>query len=230
MKNTKYRILFGIFLAIALAGQTNNPASAQTTGAVNDEATTAENDDELVKKLQAGGYVIYMRHTQTDSSTEDSDLSDMSDCSKQRILSEEGRENAKQIGEAFKSLNIPVASVTTSRFCRAKETATLMGFNDIIETGDIDNDSGEPKVSKEESERRTGALRKLLADAAPPAGQNILIVGHVPNIRNAVALEYAKMKEGELAVFAPAEGEPGYEPAGRILPDALIEQVKSVSK
>jgi broad specificity phosphatase PhoE len=230
LKNTKYKVLFGVFLAIALAWQTNGPASAQTTGAVNDEATATEGNDELIQKLQAGGYVIYLRHTETDSATEDSDLSDMSDCSKQRLLSEEGRENAKQIGEAFKSLKIPVASVTTSLFCRAKETAALMGFDKAVETGDIDNDSGEPKVTKEESERRTAALRKLLADAEPPAGQNILIVGHVPNIRNAVALEYAKMKEGELAVFAPADGEPGYEPVGRIMREALLESVKSASK
>jgi broad specificity phosphatase PhoE len=229
LKNTKYQVLFGFFLAIALTWQTSGPVSAQTTGAVNEEATAAESTDELIQKLQAGGYVIYLRHTQTDSSTEDSDLSDMSDCSKQRLLSEEGRENAKRIGEAFKSLKIPVASVTTSRFCRAKETAELMGFDEAVETGDIDNDSGEPKVSKEESERRSAALRKLLAETAP-AGQNILIVGHVPNMRNAVALEYAKMKEGELAVFAPAEGEPGYEPVGRIVPEALLESVKSASK
>jgi hypothetical protein len=38
------------------------------------------------------------------------------------------------------------------------------------------------------------------------------------------------MKEGELAVFAPADGEPGYEPVGRIMRDALLESVKSASK
>lgn len=229
MKQTKHRVLLGIFLAVALAGHTNSSVLAQTTGAVNAESTSAESSDELVKKLQGGGYIIYLRHGQTDSSTEDSDLSDMSDCSKQRLLSDEGRENAKSVGEAFKSLQIPVASVTTSRFCRAKETATLMGFENITENDGIDNDSGEPKVSKEESERRTAALRGLLA-VAPSEGQNTVIIGHVPNIRNAVALEYAKMKELELAVFAPAEGEPGYEPVGRILPEDLIEQVKSASK
>jgi hypothetical protein len=103
-----------------------------------------------------------------------------------------------------------------------------MGFEAAPEIAELDNDSGEPNVSVEESERRTGALRKLLAET-PPAGENILIVGHVPNIRNAVALEYAKMKEGEIAVFAPKAGEPGYEPIGRILPVNLQQLAQNTS-
>lgn len=189
------------------------------------EATTAQ----ILEGLRSGGHIIYLRHAQTDQSTKDSDLSDMSNCSNQRLLSAEGRETATKLGEAFKTLKIPVETVITSQFCRARETAKLMGYTSTSETADLNNDTGEPVVSKEESERRSAALRKFIS-TAPGDGKNTLIVGHVPNIRNAVSLDYAKMKEGEIAVFVAKSGEDGYEAVGRITPDELLSVAETASK
>ncbi len=47
--------------------------------------------------------------------------------SAQRQLSEKGRETARQIGEAFTALGIPVGVVYSSRLNRAVETARLIG-------------------------------------------------------------------------------------------------------
>jgi phosphohistidine phosphatase SixA len=153
----------------------------------------------------------------------------MSNCSTQRVLSDKGREHAKMLGDAVTALKIPVGTVITSRFCRAKETAKLMGFTETTETGDLDNDSGEPLVTKEESQRRAAALRKLLA-APAAADKNTLIVGHVPNMREAVGLDYAKMKEGEMAVFASKAGDPGYDEVGRIISEDLRGAAKMAGK
>jgi broad specificity phosphatase PhoE len=203
------------------------PSLAQTTGtAVEAPGPTSE---DILGKLRTGGYVIYLRHTQTDQSTKDGDLTNMSDCSKQRILSKEGREAATKLGETFKALKLPVATTLTSQFCRAKETAQLMGFDKTTEIADLNNDGGEPGVSKDESERRAVALRKLLAAPATP-GKNTLIVGHVPNIRAAAGLDFANMKEGEFTVFAPKQGEPGFEAVGRIAPDAFHKLAQTASK
>jgi phosphohistidine phosphatase SixA len=200
---------------------------AQTTGTATDApAATAE---DILGKLQKGGYVIYIRHTQTDSATKDGDLSNMSDCSKQRILSKEGQDSAVKLGEAFKAVKIPLDAVVTSQFCRAKETAKLMGFESASESADLNNDSGEPAVSKDESERRGAALRKLLG-TSPAAGKNTLIVGHVPNIRAAAGLDFANMKEGEFAVFEPKQSEPGFEAVGRVTPDGLHKLAQTASK
>jgi phosphohistidine phosphatase SixA len=170
---------------------------------------------EAIEKLRTGGYVVYVRHTQTDSKTEDKDLSDMGNCAGQRLLSDQGRENAAKLGEALKALAVPVGDVITSQFCRAKETAKLMKLEISKETADLNNDSGEPFVTKPESERRGAALRKLLA-VQPEQGKNTLIIGHVPNLRNALSLDYANMKEGEIAIFAAKKDDPGFELVARI--------------
>ena len=207
-------------------GGTHTSFAQTTATAVEAPAPTA---GDILGKLHKGGYVIYVRHTQTDGSTKDGDLSNMSDCSKQRILSKEGQENAVKLGEAFKAVKIPVEAVVTSQFCRAKETAKLMGFDKATESADLNNDSGEPAVSKDESERRGAALRKLLA-VAPAAGKNTIIIGHVPNLRAAAGLDFANVKEGEFAVFAPKQGDPGFEAVGRVTPDALHKLAQTASK
>lgn len=200
---------------------------AQATGAVSETVSVEQQD--VLDKLRGGGYIIYLRHTETNSETKDTDLSDMNNCSTQRVLSEEGREHATKLGNAFKALNIPVGKVITSQFCRAKETTELMGFDSPEVTGDLDNDSGDPFVTEDESKRRSASLGKLLT-VAPEAGKNTLIVGHVPNIRNAISLDYANMKEGEMAIFAPGEGSPGYEAVARITPDLLLSAAKTAAK
>lgn len=58
----------------------------------------------LVQALQKGGYVIYFRHADTDGPA-------LQDYSKQRTLSQAGRDQAQAIGEAFRALQIPVNSV-----------------------------------------------------------------------------------------------------------------------
>jgi phosphohistidine phosphatase SixA len=202
---------------------------AQTTGTAAQAPAATATAEDIIGKLQQGGYVVYIRHTETDSATKDGDLSDLSDCSKQRILSKTGQENAVKLGEAIKAVKLPADPVLTSQFCRAKETAKLMGFDSAVETPDINSDNGEPVVSKEESQRRAAALRKLLA-TPPAAGKNTVIVGHVPNIREAAGQDYNSMKEGEIAVFAPKAGEPGYDAVGRVTPDALKTLAQTASK
>jgi phosphohistidine phosphatase SixA len=220
----------GRFALLAAAclwiGGTHSGFAQTTSTAAEAPAPTAGG---ILGKLNKGGYVLYVRHTQTDSSTKDGDLSNMSDCSKQRILSKEGQESAAKLGESFKAAKIPVQAVVTSQFCRAKETAKLMGFDQATENADLNNDSGEPAVSKDESERRGAALRKLLA-AAPAAGKNTVIIGHVPNIKTAAGLDFANMKEGEFAIFEPKQDDPGYETIGRVTPDALHKIAQTASK
>ena len=70
---------------------------AQTTDKA--AAAPAATAGDILKKLRKGGYVVYVRHTQTDSNTKDGDLSNVSDRSKQRILSKEGQDNAVKLGE-----------------------------------------------------------------------------------------------------------------------------------
>ena len=49
----------------------------------------------------------------------------LNDCSTQRNLSPEGREQARRIGEEFKRRGIAVTAVWSSQWCRTRETADL---------------------------------------------------------------------------------------------------------
>jgi hypothetical protein len=64
--------------------------------------------DALLPSLQQGGYVIVVRHGATDAQYEDVYPLNYDDMTKQRQLSEQGREVARQTGYALRSLGIPI--------------------------------------------------------------------------------------------------------------------------
>lgn len=73
------------------------------------------------------GYVVMMRHA-TAPGTGDPANFKLDDCSTQRNLSAEGREQARQIGEAFRRRNISVIRVLSSQWCRCLDTAALLNL------------------------------------------------------------------------------------------------------
>lgn len=150
----------------------------------------------LLTALREGGYVIYIRHAITDRSQMDSDLSDLTNCATQRNLTDEGRDQARLIGDSIGALGIPIGQVLTSELCRARETAEL-AFGQATPTPDLssyDTAGSETGVSA-----RIEALRQLLA--TPPApGTNTVLVGHQFNIGDAAGVSLA---EGEAAIFLP---------------------------
>ena len=58
----------------------------------------------------------------------------MGDCSTQRVLSEVGWKEAKDIGEGFRKNAIPFYKVISSQYCRAQQTADL-GFGQYEKNG-----------------------------------------------------------------------------------------------
>lgn len=154
----------------------------------------------LVAQMKQGGYVIVFRHGATNRDQADTDPLNYDNVAKQRLLSESGKEVAKQVGDSFRKLGIPLGKVYTSRFNRAVETAKLVGGGDMITT--IDITEGGLVVSPIENDRRAEALRKLAA-AMPEPGKNTLIVTHKPNIVDAFGKDWFDVKEGEASVFRP---------------------------
>jgi len=80
----------------------------------------------LLKALRDGGYILYFRHTATDFSQNDANMEGFDDCARQRNLTEAGRAEARAIGAAIRSLDIPVGKVLASPYCRTRETAELI--------------------------------------------------------------------------------------------------------
>ena len=81
--------------------------------------------DELIKKMQSGGLVLYFRHASTEKDYADQVTADVNDGSTQRVLSEKGWKEAVHVGRAIKFHNIPVSQVLTSEYFRAWQTAWL---------------------------------------------------------------------------------------------------------
>jgi phosphohistidine phosphatase SixA len=167
---------------------------------------------EWVEALRQGGYVIVFRHGATYPDQADTDPLNPKNVAQQRQLNDDGRALAKAIGEAMRKLKIPVGEVQTSQFQRAVDTGTLLGFGEVKATADVSE--GGLVVSPNENNRRTQALRKL-AGTPPPAGTNVVIVSHKPNILDAFGKDWFDIREGEASVFKP-DGSGGYKLIVRI--------------
>jgi len=160
----------------------------------------------VIAALREGGTVIVVRHGATHPDQADTNPLDPKDTAHQRQLNDSGRAVAKAMGEALRALKVPVGKVQTSQFQRAVETGTLLGFGEVSSTPDISE--GGLVVSPNENNRRAQALRKL-AGTAPPAGSNVVIVSHKPNIMDAFGKDWFDLREGEASVFKP-DGNGGY--------------------
>jgi phosphohistidine phosphatase SixA len=153
-----------------------------------------------IEALRAGGHVIVFRHGATHQDQADTDPLDMMNVAKQRQLNDDGRALAKAIGDSMRKLKIPVAKVYTSQFKRAVDTGTLLGFGEVSTTADVSE--GGLVVTPIENNRRSEALRKL-ASTVPPAGGNIVVVSHKPNIIDAFGKDWFDVREGEASIFLP---------------------------
>src|SRR5437868_7371550 len=63
---------------------------------------------ELLPELRKGGYVLFIRHPKTNPDQADTDPLHLDNVKAQRQLSEEGRAQAKTLGEAFRALKVPL--------------------------------------------------------------------------------------------------------------------------
>jgi phosphohistidine phosphatase SixA len=182
----------------------SSPASlAPEMQTVKNIGTPVIADRKLVGQFLNGGYVFYMRHSKTDHSQKDTDLANLDNVAAQRQLTDEGRGQAKQIGDAIRLLKIPLESVICSKLARATETAKLLAIAPVEPTVDVSE--GAEFVGPSEKARRADFLRELLT--MPPAiGKNLLIVGHRPNLKDVVGDEQSNLEEGEMAVYHPKPG------------------------
>ena len=148
----------------------------------------------------------------TDSKNTDSMSNPAKKSAGERLLSEQGRAQAKSVGEGMRKLKIPVGLVMTSPLQRAVDTGTLLGFGEVTVNPDL-AEAGSA-VSPEENKRRAEALRRL-ASLHPPVDNNLVIVTHKPNITEAFGKEWSDVREGEATVFEP-DSKGGYKLIVRI--------------
>ena len=162
-----------------------------------------------VDELREGGYVIFFRHVLADDGADQPGL-DVDDCTQQRNIREPGLRDARTIGNAFRLLDIPVATVYSSEYCRAKETAGIaFGEYVLVPTLDLCCADTNPIPNEERLRYIEWAVAQL-----PPAGKNTVIVAHGVGI-------VADLAQGEAAIYKP-DGQGGTVRVARVLPGEWI--------
>lgn len=125
--------------------------------------------------LREGRAVVLVRHANAPG-TGDPPGMRLDACATQRNLDETGRQEAVALGTRLRDAGIDAARVFTSRWCRSRDTATLLGYGPPTALPAIDSFFD----ARNEAAARTAALRAFLA--ALPAGAPVVLVTHQVNI------------------------------------------------
>jgi phosphohistidine phosphatase SixA len=175
---------------------------------------------ELLGEIRKGGFVLYMRHGNTDNSRPDRVPSvDLNDCSTQRPLSDEGRQLMRQVGKAIRDARIPLGKILVSPMCRTRESAQL-AIGDQFEI--VESLMYSANMTSPEKKPRIEALKKLLA--VPVAkGANTLMIAHAPNLDDLIG--FFVKPEGTIVVFRTG-GPHDYEYLASIHPENWRELLK----
>ncbi len=155
----------------------------------------ANADNAMWAKLAEGGKVVLMRHgsVQTGRGNGNSLVRDPS-CREERNLSDEGRDEAREIGERFRKHNIPVAEVRYSPYCRTTDTARIAFGNgteaDFLSLLEV--------LGPDAASAQTAKLNEVIGSYNGKG--NLVLITHEPNI-NAVSFEM--MKTSDFLVLQP---------------------------
>lgn len=158
-------------------------------------APPARADDALWARLAEGGKVVLMRHASVVDGG-DSLLRDPS-CKGERKLSDQGRQQAKAVGERFRARKIPVEAVRHSPYCRTAETAQL-AFGKGSEAAYL---SLLEVLGAEEAAVQTAQLNQVIGAYAGKG--NLVLVTHEPNIG---AVSFEMVKPADFIVLQPKGG------------------------
>lgn len=187
-----------VALVVALLAVDLSPGASAVSG-----QAVGLSADELLQ----GGYVIYFRHVVADDGVDMAPV-DVNDCATQRNIREPGLRDARTIGNAFRTLQIPVSVVTTSEICRAKETAGIAfgRIDAIVPALNLCCIDGQPLTG----DQRNAFIEHSLT-LVPPQGTNTVIVAHGVGI-------VTDLGQGEAAIYKP-DGRGGAVRVARVMPD-----------
>ena len=155
----------------------------------------------LVRELRKGGYVLYLRHGTLLPTTFDKVVAGdwWKDCQNTKRIGPEVQAEMRAMAESLSRQRVAVHEVLSSEFCRAYDTAILLGvavpqrnaaLNDIAVLG---------KQAPVALTTYTAGIQQLLGKPTP-TGTNRVLVGHAlpPSI---VHPALSTLPEGHTAIF-----------------------------
>jgi phosphohistidine phosphatase SixA len=189
----KNKVLKALLTAALLATSLTQPAQASETA----------KDLAIWDQLQGSnpkGYVLLMRHALAPGVGDPPNLK-VGDCSTQRNLNEEGRTQAREMGQWLQRREIKILRVESSRWCRANETAKLLNIGTVRPNKNLDSLFQETNLN---SHPQTANIKKRIINHRNTRGL-LIFVGHFVNFQ-AVAQTSLDSGEGVL-VRATSTGE-----------------------
>ncbi len=126
----------------------------------------------LIEQMKSGNAVLMIRHANAPG-IGDPENFDVNDCTTQRNLDDEGREQAKAIGQWLRDHDIQAVKLYSSQWCRCLETARLMQMGTVNPLPALNSffeqiENREPNLT---------AIRKFIQDNTKP-GELLIMVTH----------------------------------------------------
>ena len=162
--------------------------------------------NELLEGLKTGGHVLMLRHAHALGTGDPSDFK-IGDCTTQRNLDDQGRDQARRIGIWLRARGVMSARVFSSQWCRSLETAQLIDLGPVTGLPALNSFHGRPR----RAEPTLAALKGFLAQQ-PADGELIMLVTHFVNI-SGIAGTGVLSGEG---VVLELTGDGGYKVLGRL--------------
>jgi phosphohistidine phosphatase SixA len=171
-------IRFALSMVLALAGS----------------AAHAADDAVAWAALRGDGHVALIRHASAPGPAGDPVGYKLDDCATQRNLSEQGRAEARALGERFRTQQVKVGKIVSSEWCRCRQTAELMNIGPIEDAPTFNN----AFVLNIKRDELTAGARVLIGAWRGPG--TLVVVTHGENIQLMLGL---RLREGEIIVVAP---------------------------
>jgi phosphohistidine phosphatase SixA len=168
----------------------------------------AHADEALWKLLREGGQVLFIRHATTTPGVGDPQGFRLDDCGTQRNLSDEGRAEAKRLGDLLRARNVPIGEVLSSPWCRCHETARLALGREAstwVALGNLFGRRENADAQVRQMRTRIGAWR---------GKGNLVLISHGST---ALPLTGISPQQAEIIVLSPRGGSE-FRVAGRIPP------------
>ena len=158
--------------------------------------------------IQGGGQVLFIRHATTTPGVGDPPGFKPEDCSTQRNLSEEGRAEARRLGEALRARKAPIGEILSSPWCRCHDTARLAFGREATTWRPLSNLFGRHEAAEAQ-------VREMRARIGSYRGKdNLVMISHGST---ALPLTGVSPQQAEIIVLTPLGGDK-FRVAGRIPP------------
>ena len=120
------------------------------------------------------GYILFIRHALAPGTGDPSHFR-LQDCQTQRNLSQQGVDQAKELGAQLSQAGLKIADIFTSQWCRCKDTARALALGEVIEEPGL-NSFYQDFAPKKETLAR---LRQKLSQIDEAKGITIMVTHFV---------------------------------------------------